>query len=44
METLDLALYHKDKIIAVGRDSSELDNPTNKFKNVYARTQKKVFL
>lgn len=44
METLDLALNHKDKIIAVGLDSSELGNPPTKFKNVFARAQKKGFL
>ena len=44
METLDLALDHKDKIIAVGLDSSELGNPPNKFKNVFERAQKEGFL
>lgn len=44
METLDFALDHKDKIIAVGLDSSELGNPPNKFANVFKRAQKEGFL
>ncbi|MDD2475277.1 MAG: adenosine deaminase [Dysgonamonadaceae bacterium] len=44
METLDFALNHKDKIIAVGLDSSELGNPPNKFVNVFKRAQKEGFL
>lgn len=44
METLDLALRHKDKIIAVGLDSSELGNPPNKFKNVFERAKGEGFL
>ena len=44
METLDFALNHKDKIIGVGLDSSELGNPPNKFKNVFERAQKEGFL
>ena len=44
METLDFALDHKDKIIAVGLDSSELGNPPNKFANVFERAQKEGFL
>jgi adenine deaminase len=35
--TLDLALPHKDKIIGVGLDSSELGHPPEKFKNVFRR-------
>ena len=44
METLDLALNHKDKIIGVGLDSSELGNPPSKFKKVFERAQKEGFL
>jgi adenosine deaminase len=35
--TLDMALAHKAKIIGVGLDSSERDNPPSKFKNVFRR-------
>ena len=44
METLNYALDHKDKIIAVGLDSSELGNPPTKFVNVFERAQKEGFL
>ena len=44
MKTLDHALNHKDKIIGVGLDSSELGNPPNKFANVFERAQKEGFL
>ena len=44
MKTLDFALDHKDKIIGVGLDSSELGNPPNKFVNVFQRAQKEGFL
>lgn len=44
MKTLDFALDHKDKIIGVGLDSSELGNPPNKFVNVFERAQKEGFL
>lgn len=44
MKTLDYALNHKDKIIAVGLDSSELGNPPTKFINVFERAQKEGFL
>ena len=44
METLDLALNYKDKIIGVGLDSSEMGNPPNKFVNVFKRAQKEGFL
>ena len=44
MKTLDYALNHKDKIIAVGLDSSELGNPPTKFTNVFERAQKEGFL
>lgn len=44
MKTLDFALDHKDKIIGVGLDSSEVGNPPNKFINVFERAQKEGFL
>jgi adenosine deaminase len=44
MKTLDYALDHKDKIIGVGLDSSELGNPPSKFTNVFERAQKEGFL
>ena len=44
MQDLDAALDHKDKIIGVGLDSSELGNPPNKFTNVFERAQKEGFL
>ena len=34
-KTLDQALTHKDKIIGVGLDSSEVDNPPSKFERVF---------
>ena len=44
MKTLEHALDYKDKIIAVGLDSSELGNPPNKFTNVFELAQKEGFL
>jgi adenine deaminase len=41
--TLDLALPHKDKIIGVGLDSSELGHPPEKFKNVFRRAGEEGF-
>ncbi len=37
METLELALPHRDKIIGVGLDSSERGHPPEKFTGVFAR-------
>ena len=37
MDTLDMALPHGDKIIAVGLDSSELGHPPEKFAAVFER-------
>ncbi|GAC1423579.1 MAG: adenosine deaminase [Burkholderiaceae bacterium] len=37
--TLDTALLHRDKFIGVGLDSSEKDNPPEKFERVYARAK-----
>ena len=42
--TLALAIPHKDKIIAVGLDSSELGNPAGKFERVFKEAINNVFL
>ena len=34
-EMLDKALLHKDKIVGVGLDSSELGNPPKKFEKLF---------
>ena len=39
MQTLKSALPYKDRIIAVGLDSSEIDNPPSKFQRVFAEAQ-----
>jgi adenosine deaminase len=41
--TLDQALAHKDKIIGVGLDSSEIGHPPSKFKNVFRRAREEGF-
>lgn len=43
METLELALPYKDRIIAVGLDSSEKGNPPSKFFNVFNRVRDEGF-
>ncbi|GAB3527087.1 adenosine deaminase [Photobacterium alginatilyticum] len=43
-ETLEQALLHKDKIIAVGLDSSELGHPPKKFENVFQKALTEGFL
>lgn len=43
IETLEQALPHKDKIIAVGLDSSENGNPPSKFFNVFNRVREEGF-
>jgi adenosine deaminase len=43
-EILDQALVHKNKIIAVGLDSSELDHPPRKFERVFKKAIEKGFL
>ena len=43
-KVLDQAIEHKDKIIAVGLDSSEKENPPSKFKNVFKKAIKEGFL
>ncbi len=43
-KTLTLALPHKDKIVAVGLDSSEKGNPPEKFQKVFAEALELGFL
>jgi adenine deaminase len=43
-ETLAMALPYKDKIIAVGLDSSEFGNPPSKFERVFAKAREHGFL
>ncbi|MGD8231196.1 adenosine deaminase [Vibrio sp. TRT 1302] len=42
--TLEQALPHKDKIIAIGLDSSELGHPPEKFARVFAKAREAGFL
>lgn len=42
--TLEQALPHRDKIVAVGLDSSETGNPPEKFRHVFERALKEGFL
>jgi adenine deaminase len=44
METLETALPHRDAIIGVGLDSSEVGNPPVKFGDVYERARAEGFL
>lgn len=44
METLDMALPFKDRIVAVGLDSAERNNPPSKFKEVFDRAREEGFL
>ena len=41
---LDKALKHKDKIIGIGLDSSELENPPKKFEKLFQKAIKEGFL
>ena len=41
---LDKALLHKDKIVGVGLDSSEIDNPPRKFEKLFKKAIEKGFL
>ena len=43
-EILDMALPHKDKIIGVGIDSSEIGNPPRKFEKLFQRAIEEGFL
>jgi len=42
--TLEQALDHKDKIIGVGLDSSEINHPPRKFEKVFKKAMEKGFL
>jgi len=42
-KTLESALAHKDKIIGVGLDSSELGHPPSKFERVFAKAKEEGF-
>jgi adenosine deaminase len=42
--TLDQALPHKDRIIGIGLDSSEVGHPPSKFKNVFRRARQEGLL
>ena len=44
MATLDEALPHRDRICAVGLDSSEVGHPPSKFIDVFERARKEGFL
>ncbi len=44
MATLEQALPHKDKIIGVGLDSSELGHPPEKFTEVFKKAKEEGFL
>jgi adenosine deaminase len=44
MDTLERALPHKDRIAAVGLDSSEVGNPPKKFVDVFDRARDEGFL
>ena len=43
-EILDQALVHKDKIVGVGLDSSEVGNPPRKFERLFKKAIEKGFL
>jgi adenosine deaminase len=43
-KTLECALKHKDKIIGVGLDSSELGHPPSKFERVFKKAMSEGFL
>ena len=43
-EILDKALVHKDKIVGVGLDSSEINNPPRKFEKLFRKSIEKGFL
>ncbi len=43
-KTLEQAMPHKDKILGVGLDSSELGNPPSKFANVFNKSRELGFL
>ncbi|AJC87020.1 adenosine deaminase [Campylobacter insulaenigrae] len=44
LKTLDELCLYKDKIKAIGLDSSELNNPPSKFKNLFKKAKQEGFL
>ena len=44
LRTLDAAMEHRDRIVAVGLDSSERGNPPGKFREVFRRAREAGFL
>lgn len=42
--TLDQALEHKDRLVGIGLDSSEIGHPPSKFTKVFERARKEGFL
>ena len=44
LRTLDAAMEHRDRIVAVGLDSSERGNPPGKFREVFRRARAAGFL
>jgi adenosine deaminase len=44
METLETAIRHRDRIVAVGLDSAEVGNPPSKFAAVFDRARAEGFL
>lgn len=44
METLERALPHRDRIVGVGLDSSEVGNPPRKFTDVFERARAEGFV
>ena len=44
IKTLEQALIHKEKIIGIGLDSSEVGNPPKKFKHVFSKAIEENFL
>jgi len=43
-KTLDQAMLHKDKIVAVGLDSSEVGNPPSKFEKLFKKAEENNFI
>ncbi|MDC0216003.1 adenosine deaminase [Candidatus Pelagibacter sp.] len=43
-KVLDQAIIHKEKIFGVGLDSSEIDNPPSKFKNLFKKASENNFI
>ena len=43
LKILDQALLHKDKIVGVGMDSSEIGNPPRKFEKLFKKSYRRRF-